>query len=153
MFGEFGIYLIVFFSVLIFTAAASELVFRRREVGVRLSETATSAGLEESHFSDAAIADLGEAENRLIRRYFEITRRDTNTNSTQNRLIRAGYFSASAVATFQIIRALICIAVLVAASGPSTAFFPNVTDVDPGGRDVCRRHHVHLGQYPYRPAR
>ena len=71
-----------FFSVLIFSAAASELVFRRRAVGVRVSETAAKATGEECLLSDAAIADLGEAENRLIRRYFEITRSDTNANST-----------------------------------------------------------------------
>lgn len=127
MFGEYGIYLIVFFSVLIFTAAASELVFRRREVGVRLSETATKAGGEESPFGDATIADLGDGENRLIRRYFEITRRDTNANSTQNRLIRAGYFSASAVTTFQVVRALICVAVLVASVWTIDRFFPEMS--------------------------
>ncbi len=126
MSGEYGIYLIVFLSVLIFTAAASELVFRRREVGVRLSETATKSGSEESPFGDASIADLGDAENRLIRRYFEITRRDTNANSTQNRLIRAGYFGAGAVPTFQIIRALTCIAVLVAAFWAVDRFFPEM---------------------------
>jgi tight adherence protein C len=114
MSSEYGIYLIVFFSVLIFSAAASELFFRRREVGVRLSEATTATGGEEFQLGDTAIADLGEAENRLIRRYFEITRRDTNANSTQNRLIRAGYFDAGAVTTFQVLRALICIGVLVA---------------------------------------
>ncbi|MCV9961694.1 type II secretion system F family protein [Pararhizobium sp. BT-229] len=126
MFGEYGIYLIVFLSVLIFTAAASELVFRRREVGVRLSETAAKSAGEETPFGDASLADLGDAENRLIRRYFEITRRDTNANSTQNRLIRAGYFSAGAVPTFQIIRALICIAVLAAAFWAVDRFFPEM---------------------------
>lgn len=109
MSSEYGIYFIVFFSVLIFSGAASELIFRRREVGIRLSETSAKAGGEEFHLGDAAIADLGEAENRLIRRYFEITRRDTNANSTQNRLIRAGYFSASAVTVFQAVRAVVCL--------------------------------------------
>jgi tight adherence protein C len=127
MFGEFGIYLIVFFSVLIFAAATSELVFRRREVGARLLKTAGKAGAEE--FGDAAIADLGDADNRLIRRYFEITRHDTNVNSTQNRLIRAGYFSASAVATLQMIRALICIGVLVAIVWIIARFFPETSQL------------------------
>lgn len=127
MFGEYGIYLVVFFSVLIFSAAASEFVSRRREVGVRLSETAAQAAGDESHFSDASIADLGEEENRLIRRYFEITRRDTNLNSTQNRLIRAGYFSASAVTTFQMIRALACVVVLVATVWAVDHFFPEMS--------------------------
>ena len=63
MSSEYGIYFIVFFSVLIFSAAASELVFRRREVGARLSEATTAAG-EEFHLGDTTIADLGEAENR-----------------------------------------------------------------------------------------
>lgn len=125
MFGEYGIYLVVFFSVLIFSATASELVFRRRAVGVRVSETAAKATGEE--FSDTAIADLGEAENRLIRRYFQITRRDTNANSTQNRLIRAGYFSASAVTTFQMIRALTCLAVLVATVWIVDHYFPEMS--------------------------
>jgi tight adherence protein C len=127
MFGEFGIYLIVFFSVLIFAAATSEVVFRRREVGVRLLKTAGKAGAEE--FGDAAIADLGDADNRLIRRYFEITRHDTNVNSTQNRLIRAGYFSASAAATFQMIRALICIGVLVTIVWIIDRFFPETSQL------------------------
>ncbi|NDK48967.1 type II secretion system F family protein [Rhizobium laguerreae] len=114
MSSEYGIYLIVFFAVLIFSATASELYFRRREVSVRVSKSSAATG-EEFHLGDTTIADLGEAENRLIRRYFEITRRDTNVNSTQNRLIRAGYFAAGAVTTFQVVRALVCISVLVAA--------------------------------------
>ncbi|MGX9993128.1 type II secretion system F family protein (plasmid) [Rhizobium sp. Z1P35] len=114
MSSEYGIYLIVFFAVLIFSATASELYFRRREVSVRVSKSSAATG-EEFHLGDTTIADLGEAENRLIRRYFEITRRDTNANSTQNRLIRAGYFAAGAVTTFQVVRAVVCIGVLVAA--------------------------------------
>ncbi|RUM06462.1 type II secretion system F family protein [Rhizobium chutanense] len=113
MSSEYGIYLIVFFAVLIFTAAASELFFRQREVSVRVSKSSATSG-EEFHLGDTTIADLGEAENRLIRRYFEITRRDTNVNSTQNRLIRAGYFAAGAVTTFQVVRAAVCIGVMVA---------------------------------------
>ncbi|ABC93750.1 putative tadC pilus assembly protein (plasmid) [Rhizobium etli CFN 42] len=114
MSSEYGIYLIVFFAVLIFTAAASELFFRQREVSVRVLKS-SAAAREEFQLGDTTIADLGEAENRLIRRYFEITRRDTNVNSTQNRLIRAGYFAAGAVTTFQVVRAVICIGMLVAA--------------------------------------
>ncbi|TLX08463.1 type II secretion system F family protein [Rhizobium sp. MHM7A] len=113
MSSEYGIYLILFFAVLIFTAAASELFFRQREVSVRVSKSSSATG-QEFHLGDATIADLGEAENRLIRRYFEITRRDTNVNSTQNRLIRAGYFAAGAVTTFQVVRAVVCISMLVA---------------------------------------
>lgn len=127
MLGEYGIYLIVFFSVLIFTGAASEFVFRRREVGVRISETTVTAGGEELHLGDGAIVDFGEVENRLIRRYFEITRRDRNANSTQNRLIRAGYFSAGAVTVFQLVRALICIGVLVAAVWALDRFIPETS--------------------------
>ncbi|UTY46602.1 type II secretion system F family protein [Sinorhizobium fredii] len=126
MWNEYGIYLIVFFSVLIFSAAASEVVFRRREVGVRLSEAGAKARRDE-FLGDGAIADLGEAENRLIRRYFEITRGDTNVNSTQNRLIRAGYFSANAVTTFQAIRAIVCIGLLVLTVWAFNRFFPETS--------------------------
>ncbi|MQW88267.1 type II secretion system F family protein [Sinorhizobium saheli] len=127
MWNEYGIYLIVFFSVLIFSAAASEVIFRRREVGVRLSETRTRAGGDEFHAGDGAIADLGEVENRLIRRYFEITRRDNNANSTQNRLIRAGYFSAGAVPAFQTIRAILCIGVAVLTVWAFNRFVPEMS--------------------------
>ncbi|MBY5403756.1 type II secretion system F family protein (plasmid) [Rhizobium sp. WSM4643] len=127
MSSEYGIYLIVFFAVLIFSAAASELFFRQREVSVRVSKS--SAAGDEFHLSDTTIADLGEAENRLIRRYFEITRRDTNVNSTQNRLIRAGYFAAGAVTTFQVVRAVICIGMLVAAVWAINRIAPNMSQI------------------------
>ncbi|ANK94747.1 MULTISPECIES: type II secretion system F family protein [Rhizobium] len=128
MSSEYGIYLIVFFAVLIFTAAASELFFRQREVSVRVSKSSAGAG-DEFHLGDTTIADLGEAENRLIRRYFEITRRDTNLNSTQNRLIRAGYFAAGAVTTFQVVRAVVCISVLVAAVWALNRLAPNMSQM------------------------
>jgi len=127
MWNEYGIYLIVFFSVLIFSAAASEVVFRRREVGIRLSEASTKAGGDEVHVAAGAIDNLGEAENRLIRRYFEITRRDTNINSTQNRLIRAGYFSAGAVTTFQTIRAVACMGALILTVLAFNRFLPELS--------------------------
>ncbi|MBP2448589.1 type II secretion system F family protein [Rhizobium leguminosarum] len=126
MSSEYGIYLIVFFAVLIFSAAASELFFRQREVSVRVSKSSAAAG-DEVHLVDTTIADLGEAENRLIRRYFEITRRDTNVNSTQNRLIRAGYFAAGAVTTFQVVRAVVCISVLVAAVWAANRIAPDMS--------------------------
>ncbi|MBX5162759.1 MULTISPECIES: type II secretion system F family protein [unclassified Rhizobium] len=128
MSSEYGIYLIVFFAVLIFSAAASELFFRQREVSVRVSKSSAAAG-EEVHLGDTTIADLGEAENRLIRRYFEITRRDTNVNSTQNRLIRAGYFAAGAVTTFQVVRAVVCISVLVAAVWAANRVAPDMSQI------------------------
>ena len=124
--GEYGIYIVVFFAVLIFSGVASELVFRRREVGVRLSEATTKAGADDLQIGDSTIVDLGEAENRLIRRYFEITRRDQNANSTQNRLIRAGYFGAGAVTVFQVARGLACGAVLVAAVWALDRFVPDM---------------------------
>ncbi|MBP2237500.1 tight adherence protein C [Sinorhizobium kostiense] len=127
MWNEYGIYLIVFFSVLIFAGAASELLFRRREVAVRLSEAGAKARGDELRVGDAAIDELGEAENRLIRRYFEITRRDTNVNSTQNRLIRAGYFNAGSVTTFQTVRAVICIAAFVLTVWAFNRFIPETS--------------------------
>ena len=128
MSSEYGIYLIVFFAVLIFSAAASELFFRQREVSVRVSKSSVASG-DEFHLGDTTIADLGEAENRLIRRYFEITRRDTNVNSTQNRLIRAGYFAAGAVTTFQVVRAVVCISMLVAAVWALNRFAPDMSQI------------------------
>jgi len=126
--GEYGIYIVVFFAVLIFAGVSSELVFRRREVGVRLSETTAKTGADDLEFGgDSALVDLGEAENRLIRRYFEITRRDQNANSTQNRLIRAGYFGARAVTVFQVVRALLCGVVMVAAAWALDRFAPQMS--------------------------
>ena len=123
------ILLIVFFSVLIFSALVSEFVFRRREVEGRLSEGIGGGTGEGLNLSEAGLADLGEAENRLIRRYFDITRRDTNANSTQNRLIRAGYFGPGAVVYFQIIRAAACLAGLMAATSLLNTYLP---ELNPG---------------------
>ncbi len=125
--GEYGIYIVVFLAVLIFSAVTSELVFRRRAVGVRLSETTANAGGDDLQLGDSTLGDLGEAENRLIRRYFEITRRDQNANSTQNRLIRAGYFGARAVTVFQVVRALLCGVVMVAAAWALDRFAPQMS--------------------------
>ena len=125
--GEYGIYIVVFFAVLIFSAVTSELMFRRREVGVRLSETTTKPSADDLQLGDGTFVDLGEAENRLIRRYFEITRRDQNANSTQNRLIRAGYFGANAVTVFQVVRAVVCGAVMVAAAWSLDRFLPQMS--------------------------
>ena len=125
--GEYGIYLVVFFAVLIFSGVASELVFRRREVGIRLSETTAKTSGDDLQLGDSTLVDLGEAENRLIRRYFEITRRDQNANSIQNRLIRAGYFGAPAVTVFQVVRALACGAAMVAAVWALDRFVPEMS--------------------------
>ncbi|WP_113132431.1 type II secretion system F family protein [Hyphomicrobiales bacterium] len=127
MMGEYGIYLVVFFAVLIFSGVASELVFRRREVGIRLSETTAKTSGDDLQLGDSTLVDLGEAENRLIRRYFEITRRDQNANSIQNRLIRAGYFGAPAVTVFQVVRALACGAAMVAAVWALDRFVPEMS--------------------------
>lgn len=125
--GEYGIYIVVFLAVLIFTAVTSELVFRRRAIGVRLSETTAKAGGDDLQLGDSTLVDLGDVENRLIRRYFEITRRDQNANSTQNRLIRAGYFGARAVTVFQVVRALLCGAVMVGAVWALNRFVPEMS--------------------------
>lgn len=125
--GEYGIYIVVFLAVLIFSGVTSELMFRRREVGVRLSEATAKPGADDLQLGDGTLVDLGEAENRLIRRYFEITRRDQNANSTQNRLIRAGYFGARAVTVFQVVRALLCGMVTVGAAWALNRFAPEMS--------------------------
>lgn len=125
--GEYGIYIVVFFAVLIFSGVVSELVFRRREIGVRLSETTAKTGGDDLQFVDGAIVDLGDAENRLIRRYFEITRRDQNANSTQNRLIRAGYFGANAITVFQVVRAVVCGAAMMGAAWALDRLLPEMS--------------------------
>lgn len=125
--GEYGIYIVVFFAVLIFSGVTSELVFRRREVGARLSETTAKAGADDLQLGEGSLVDLGEAENRLIRRYFEITRRDQNANSTQNRLIRAGFFGANAVTVFQVVRALVCGTIMVAVAWAADRFVPEMS--------------------------
>jgi tight adherence protein C len=92
-----------------------------------LSETTAKPSADDLQLGDGTLVDLGEAENRLIRRYFEITRRDQNANSTQNRLIRAGYFGANAVTVFQVVRAVVCGAVMVAAAWSLDRFLPQMS--------------------------
>ncbi|WDZ80757.1 type II secretion system F family protein (plasmid) [Ensifer adhaerens] len=125
--GELEIYIVVFVAVMIFSVVISEMVLRRRAVGARLSETAAKGGGDDFQLGDGTFGDLGEAENRLIRRYFEITRRDQNANSTQNRLIRAGYFGATAVTVFQAVRAILCGVVMVGGAWTLNRFVPEMS--------------------------
>lgn len=123
------ILLAVFASVLIFSVAGSQLYFRRREIDARLAETADASGGSDFAQGESAFAELGEAENSLIRRYYEITRRDTNINSTQNRLIRAGYFEPGAVLYFQVLRAVACLAMLMLTVSLLDRYLPDISRI------------------------
>ena len=103
----------VFIAVMIISALALQLIFRQREITARLDRTVDSSDDANFHL-DPSASDLEDTEeNKLIRRYFEVTLKDTNPDSTQNRLIRAGFFGAPAVTIFQILRGVACFALMV----------------------------------------
>lgn len=105
--------LVVFVAVLIFSAVILQAIFRKREVEARVADTISDTSDDGFHIRDVGLDADDTEENRLIRRYFEITRRDNNPNSTQNRLIRAGYFGQRSVIIFQALRGLACLIVMV----------------------------------------
>jgi tight adherence protein C len=99
--NELSILLVTFLSVLILSALVINYVNSRREVVARIESTdADPTALE----IPENIRGLPISEVELIRHYFTVIRSDSNPNSIQNRLIRAGYFSKDAINYYQFIR-------------------------------------------------
>ncbi|AMS39320.1 MULTISPECIES: type II secretion system F family protein [Aminobacter] len=102
---QFAILLATFASTLILSALALGYITSRREVQIRLGQAASADSTSGPIPEDLRGLPVAEAE--LVRNYFTVVRADKNPNSLQNRLIRAGYFSASAPRIFQLIRILV----------------------------------------------
>ncbi|MBB6470389.1 tight adherence protein C [Aminobacter lissarensis] len=102
---QFAILLATFASTLILSALALGYITSRREVQMRLGQAASADSTSGPIPEDLRGLPVAEAE--LVRNYFTVVRADKNPNSLQNRLIRAGYFSASAPRIFQLIRILV----------------------------------------------
>nr|WP_246670908.1 type II secretion system F family protein [Aminobacter sp. MDW-2] len=97
--------LATFASTLILSALALGYITSRREVQMRLGQAASGDSTSGPIPEDLRGLPVAEAE--LVRNYYTVVRADKNPNSLQNRLIRAGYFSASAPRIFQLIRILV----------------------------------------------
>ncbi len=102
---QFAILLATFASTLILSALALGYITSRREVQMRLGQAASGDSTSGPIPEDLRGLPVAEAE--LVRNYYTVVRADKNPNSLQNRLIRAGYFSASAPRIFQLIRILV----------------------------------------------
>ena len=109
--NELTILLTTFLSVVIASTLVLNYVNFRRQIVARIETTDsdnTNVPIPEN------IRGLPISEVELIRNYFNVIRSDNNPNSLQNRLIRAGYFSKSAVSIFQLIRIFVSLAVFSA---------------------------------------
>lgn len=93
-----------FLSVLVVSAVIAGLVNSRRQVSARFDAENEAPSLDVEDDVTQDIRGLSISEAVLVRNYYAVIRADKNPNSIGNRLIRAGYFSPSAVRTYQLIR-------------------------------------------------
>ncbi|MER9410420.1 type II secretion system F family protein [Mesorhizobium sp. M0589] len=105
--NETLILLATFIGVLLFSTVIVGRIASQREVASRLTDTAADGeAISGSYYGPASeIAD--DKYGVLIKHYFNVVRKDTNSNSLPNRLLRAGFFSPRASAIFQAARAAI----------------------------------------------
>jgi tight adherence protein C len=100
-----------FLGVMLMSTLVVGSIARRREVASRLAEADRGgAGIASALDHDDPV---GAGQSIAIRHYFEVIRNDTNPNSLPNRLIRAGFFSPKAGASFQALRAASALVVFV----------------------------------------
>jgi tight adherence protein C len=121
---QFAILSATFASTLILSALAINYVASRRQVQSRLGQATTVEGVPAAIPEDLRGLPVAEAE--LLRNYYAVVRADKNPNSLQNRLIRAGYFSAGAVRLFHVIRIAAAIAAFAAVLALLTWFRPQM---------------------------
>src|SRR5688572_27607448 len=103
-----------FLGVLLVSALVIGKIAGRREVSSRLAEAAVEGGPSDNRYLDQVAGTVGNEDSAIFRYYFDVIRNNKDKNSLANRLIRAGYFSPNAIATFQVIRAASVLLVIFA---------------------------------------
>lgn len=114
-----------FLAVLVFCLIIFSTIFSRRKISKRLTENDSVKAIKIEDI-EVGISGLPISESELLKNYFNVIRNDDNPNSTAIRLIRAGYFSSSAVWIFQLIRFIIGVILFFAAFLLMPIFFPEV---------------------------
>lgn len=107
----------VFVAVLMVTYLITNYVVRRREISANIRST---RGRRSE--TDAEIDKILGSENDEIRYYLDVVQRET-ANSLRMRLVQAGYFQRSALAKFNLIRALASAAAFAGVQFGAAALF------------------------------
>jgi len=111
--NETLILLATFVGVLLFSTVIVGRIASQREVASRLTDAASDSDLVGGSYYGAASEIIDDKYGVFVKNYFNVVRKDTNSNSLPNRLLRAGFFSPQAPAIFQTTRAVICVLVLL----------------------------------------
>ncbi|MER8745996.1 type II secretion system F family protein [Mesorhizobium sp. M1004] len=107
------ILLATFAGVLLFSTVIVGRIASQREVASRLADAATEAEAGGSSYYGPASEIIDDKYGAFVKNYFNVVRKDTNSNSLPNRLLRAGFFSPRASAIFQTARAVVSLLVLL----------------------------------------
>ncbi|MER9916345.1 MULTISPECIES: type II secretion system F family protein [unclassified Mesorhizobium] len=105
--NETLILLATFIGVLLFSTVIVGRIASQREVASRLTDAATDGEAIGGSYYGPASEMADDKYGVFIKHYFNVVRKDTNSNSLPNRLLRAGFFSPRASAIFQVARAAI----------------------------------------------
>ncbi|TPK34263.1 type II secretion system F family protein [Mesorhizobium sp. B2-5-4] len=107
------ILLATFVGVLLFSTVIVGRIASQREVASRLTNAVADSEAGGSPYYGPASEIIDDKYGAFIKHYFDVVRKDTNSNSLPNRLLRAGFFSPQASATFQTARAAVSLLVLL----------------------------------------
>ncbi|MCX2725660.1 type II secretion system F family protein [Roseibium salinum] len=102
----------VFLAVMILSMSVVGWLSARAELGSRVEEASGTARMQGISLTQRDLAGFSTADHDMISNYFEVVRGTNDPNSLRSRLIRAGYFSKSAVPVFQVLRFTVAVLVL-----------------------------------------
>src|SRR5215216_3892542 len=105
--NETLILLATFVGVLLFSTVIVGRIASQREVASRLTNAVVDGEAGGSPYFGPASEMIDDKYGVFIKHYFDVVRKDTNSNSLPNRLLRAGFFSPQAPAIFQTARGVI----------------------------------------------
>jgi tight adherence protein C len=121
--SETYVLILTFMSVLIVSSIVVGLVSNRAEIARRFRQTQAD-DVVESPVISAEIRGLPMADAELVKNYYRVVQSDKEPNSLRNRLIRAGYFSASKVGIFQMVRMALAVGSFTLVMFGVARFFP-----------------------------
>lgn len=111
----------IFVAVLLFTFLISNYLVRRRQISANIRSTRSRRSE-----TDAQIDKILGSENDEIRYYLDVVQRE-DPNSLRMRMVQAGYFSRSALAKFNLIRASVAAGVFASVQFGASAVFKEIS--------------------------
>ncbi|ESY51669.1 MULTISPECIES: type II secretion system F family protein [unclassified Mesorhizobium] len=111
--NETLILLATFVGVLLFSTVIVGRIASQREMASRLTDAASDSDAVGGSYYSTASEITDDRYGVFVKNYFNVVRKDANSNSLPNRLLRAGFFSPQASTIFQTARAVISVLVLL----------------------------------------